>query len=452
MMRFTLYTADCRGNRKNAVYPNKCIIEDEESFAEAVTYDHVCAKYRWSHRGNDDFEYADCTPMDNDNDHSDNPEDWVYPEDYGKMMPDVAYVVAPSRHNMKEKDGKSARPRHHVYFLHDRIDSYRQYRALKDAIIEKYPFFDDNARDAARFIFGNPAEEIIWHEGDITIDCLVRTEVKREIPQGQRNNTMSRFAGRIVKRYGATERAHGIFLEEAKKCQPPLDEEELSLIWGSACKFAKKVQAQEGYISPEEYEFMHESLKPADFSDIGQAKMITKEYGDELKYSVATDFLRYDGISWVESKQKAVGAVEEFLDLQLEDARDEVASAMDALLAAGVDKGEASAGGKKFMAGLEGDAVELYEKYLQAAAYRAFVMKRRDMKYIVSAMQAAKPMLEISPSDLDRDGFLLNTPEGTYDLRKGMDGLRDHAADDYITKITVFAPGDDGKEEWATGS
>ena len=39
-------------------------------------------------------------------------------------------------------------------------------------------------------------------------------------------------------------------------------------------------------------------------------------------------------------------------------------------------------------------------------------MKRRDMKYIVSALQAAKPMLEISVSDLDKDGFLLNTPDG----------------------------------------
>ena len=49
-----------------------------------------------------------------------------------------------------------------------------------------------------------------------------------------------------------------------------------------------------------------------------------------------------------------------------------------------------------------------YLAYLSALAYQAFVMKRRDMKYVVSALQAAKPMLEISVSDLDRDGFLLN--------------------------------------------
>ena len=63
-------------------------------------------------------------------------------------------------------------------------------------------------------------------------------------------------------------------------------------------------------------------------------------------------------------------------------------------------------------------------------------MKRRDMKYVVSALQAAKPMLEISVSDLDKDGFLLNTPDGTYYLPDGLEGKRDHSPEDYITKIT----------------
>ena len=49
------------------------------------------------------------------------------------------------------------------------------------------------------------------------------------------------------------------------------------------------------------------------------------------------------------------------------------------------------------------------------------------MKYVVSALQAAKPMLEISVSDLDRDGFLLNTPDGTYYLPDGLEGRRDHS-------------------------
>lgn len=150
----------------------------------------------------------------------------------------------------------------------------------------------------------------------------------------------------------------------------------------------------------------------------------------------------------MESKQKAVGAVEEFLDLQLEDAQDEMQNSLSALVTSGVNESDARNGGKKFAASLAVEQTELYEKYLLALAYKAFVMKRRDMKYIVSAMQAAKPMLEMSPSDLDSDGFLLNTPDGTYDLRKGMDGKQQHRAEDFITKITAFSPGDEGKDEW----
>lgn len=92
--------------------------------------------------------------------------------------------------------------------------------------------------------------------------------------------------------------------------------------------------------------------------------------------------------------------------------------------------------------------MDAYLAYLSAQAYKAFVMKRRDMKYVVSALQAAKPMLEISVSDLDKDGFLLNTPDGTYYLPDGLEGKRDHSPEDYITKITAAAPGDKGEKLW----
>ena len=92
--------------------------------------------------------------------------------------------------------------------------------------------------------------------------------------------------------------------------------------------------------------------------------------------------------------------------------------------------------------------MEAYLAYVSAMAFQAFVMKRRDMKYVVSALQAAKPMLEISVSDLDRDGFLLNTPDGTYYLPDGLEGRRDHSPEDYITKITAAAPGEQGADIW----
>ena len=261
---------------------------------------------------------------------------------------------------------------------------------------------------------------------------------------------MSHFAGRVVKRYGATEKAHEIFMEEAAKCNPPLEEAELAMIWQSACRFAEKVQGQEGYVAPDAYndEFGRESLKPGDYSDIGQAKVLTREYGVELRYTAATDYLRFCGQYWVESKQQAVGAAEEFLDLQLADAKDEINSTRQALIDTGISEDAITSGGKSLEKKISSGQMDAYLAYLSAQAYKTFVMKRRDMKYVVSALQAAKPMLEISVSDLDKDGFLLNTPDGTYYLPDGLEGKRDHSPEDYITKIAAAAPGDKGEKLW----
>ena len=75
-------------------------------------------------------------------------------------------------------------------------------------------------------------------------------------------------------------------------------------------------------------------------------------------------------------------------------------------------------------------------------------MKRRDMKYVTSALAAAKPMLEIEPQDLDSDPYLFNCPDATYDLRKGLAGKKDHDAKDLITKMTAYAPSDEGRSLW----
>ena len=450
-MKMTFYTANCRGNAKNSIYPNKRVVDNEDDCMEVMAFDHVCVEFKSYRRSGDNFLSCDVDVMDCDNDHSDNPADWIHPEDLEeKIGKDVAFAVVPSRNNMKPKDGRSARPRFHVYFPHDPVTDGEACAALKKAIQQKFPFFDGNAIDSARFIFGNPCSEILWHEGEITIDCIVRPQGSREIPQGQRNATMSHFAGRVVKRYGATEKAYGIFMEEADKCSPPLEDAELSMIWQSACRFAEKVKNQDGYVAPDEYndEFAGETLKPGDYSDIGQAKVLAREYGGELRYTAATDYLRFCGQYWVESKQQAVGAAEEFLDLQLEDAKDEVSRTRQALLDLGVSEDDIVSGGKALEKKISSSQTDAYLAYKTALAYKAFVMKRRDMKYIVSALQAAKPMLEISVSDLDKDGFLLNTPDGTYYLPDGLEGRRDHSSEDYITKITAAEPGDKGKELW----
>ena len=452
-MKFTIYTADCTGNERNAVYPNKAAISNGEELKAAVAFDHVCAAFKEDYRSRENFIASDVVVMDCDNSHSENPADWVTGERFLTMVPDTIVAIVPTRNNMKTKDGKCARPRFHAYFPVPEIRDETAYAEMKQAIHQRFPFFDGAALDAARFIYGCVAETVLWQEGSLSIVSVIGSLPKPSgiIPQGQRNNTMSRFAGRVIKRYGATEKAYQIFFEEAEKCDPPLEDAELNKIWQSAVRFGEKIARQEGYISPDQYnnDFgTRESLKPGDYSDIGQAKVLKREYGDELRYTESTDFLRYNGIYWAESHQEAIGAVEEFLELQLADARDQREAGRKALQELGIAAELIDKGGRVLEKVIEGNQQQAFQAYQAALAYYAFVMKRRDMRYIISALQALKPMVLIPIQGLDADEFLLNTPSFTYDLRRGMAGRRNHRPEDYITKCTAVDPGAKGEAVW----
>lgn len=452
-MKFTVFTASCTGREANCRYPQKREIQTAQDLKEAAQFDHVCAAYQDSYRSRDNFLWSDVVVMDCDNDHTENPQEWVTGEELLARLPGVAVAIVPSRNNGKDKDGRTARPRFHAYFPIPKLEDEKAYSLLKQEIRERFPFFDEAALDSARFLYGTPTETVLWQEGEETILTIFQsTRQEGSIPQGQRNNTMSRFAGRIVKRYGDSERAYSIFLEEANKCSPPLEAAELNKIWQSALRFGKKIAAQEGYVSPDQYnqDFSRgESLRPSDYSDIGQAKVLLREYGNELRYTEEADFIRYNGVYWMESRQAAVGAVEEFLDLQLADATDQTERAVQELVQLGLPQDIVRKGGRALEKIIEVGQQKAYAGYLSAEIYRTFVMKRRDIRYILSALQALKPMILLPIQSLDADEFLLNTPSATYDLRKGMEGSREHRAEDFMTKCTTVDPGEEGREIWA---
>lgn len=116
MINFTVYSADCVGNSGNCLYPNKNVVTDKESFIAATKMDHVTAKYKGNYRSKDNFESSDCIPLDCDNDHSENPEDWLTPFDIALSIPGVVFAASYSRHHNLPKGDKSARPRFHVFF------------------------------------------------------------------------------------------------------------------------------------------------------------------------------------------------------------------------------------------------------------------------------------------------------------------------------------------------
>lgn len=76
-MKMTFYTANCRGNAKNSLYPNRRMADNEDDFLEIMAFDHVCAEFKNYRRSNDNFLSCDVDVMDCDNSHSDRPSDWI---------------------------------------------------------------------------------------------------------------------------------------------------------------------------------------------------------------------------------------------------------------------------------------------------------------------------------------------------------------------------------------
>lgn len=78
---FRMYYADCVGVKNNCLYPHEIDITGAASLEEAAAHDYVCATYTGNYRSNDNFEASDCLAVECDNDHSDNPRDWIWPKD-----------------------------------------------------------------------------------------------------------------------------------------------------------------------------------------------------------------------------------------------------------------------------------------------------------------------------------------------------------------------------------
>ena len=335
---------------------------------------------------------------------------------------------------------------------------------MKEELTNRYQFFDDNAKDAARFFFGNPNAKVIWNDSWMTIDedllQLNSIEVeddfdadfyrpsKGSITEGSRNSTMSVFAAKILKRLGVTQEARSGFDEQASRCEPPLEKSELDTIWGSAVRFYNKtIKDSDDYVSPDTFNRL--SLKPDDFSDIGEAGVLAREYGDVLAYTNATDYLTFNGLYWKEDKQLAIGKVLEFMDFQLADALEQYEKSVIELVNSGIDESVVREGGKALTKVIETRIQQkLNSIYLSSKSYYQFVMKRRDYRYITATHNTAKPMLAIDLSELDKDDMLLNTPNATYNLRNGLRDYHEHDPKDYITKITTVSPGDEGLGLW----
>lgn len=142
-------------------------------------------------------------------------------------------MTATSRNHMKDKGVLAARPRFHVYLPIAEMTDAKEYAGLKRLLAARFDFFDRQALDAGRFIFGTENSEVTAVTGELTVDRWLEQAQDRDlfaqfdaatqaIGEGTRNSTLSCFAARVLIRHGNTAQARELFDRKANLCRPPL--------------------------------------------------------------------------------------------------------------------------------------------------------------------------------------------------------------------------------------
>ena len=267
--RITIYQRpDSRGQEKGAEgFTAPFIISsgDTEALSRAVEFDNCPAKYENGYRHGKNFQVADCIFADIDNSHSDNPEDWITPENVRVALPNVEFYYYPSRNHMKRKGGNAPRPKFHFIFPTSTIRSAEEYTGLMKCLMKLFPalYFDPNVKSAAQLNFGVENPQVAYVGGEMIVsDYLKMVQPKLKsapertvVPEGTRHKTMLSFAASVLKRWGDTDsKAKQSFIKKSKKCSPLLDDKELSGIWNSALSFYRDtIKTTSGYLTPEQY-------------------------------------------------------------------------------------------------------------------------------------------------------------------------------------------------------
>lgn len=435
-----IYHNDSRDNARNVVYPFSINVKSKEDLQKAASFDHVCAKYQGNRRGKDNFICSDCTMFDVDNTHSDDPSKWILPADVQKAFQNVPFFIVYSRNHMKPKGGKTARPKFHVYFPDVNFTDKSQYEQHKRNVFNYFPSFDSAALDIARFFIGVEQPNIEFYNGDLKLFDFMKTvsacndsqpeNLETIIPEGQRHNTLIAYASRVLTRFGdQSGKAQQLYTQKCAKCSPLLDYKEVSDIWNSAVKYYNNtIKTSADYIPSEQF---NDSMKPQEFTDVGQADMFARTFYKKVRYSPATSYLFFDGTVWKENELEVRSLAQNLAVNQLNEAYTQLQKAQKC-------EHDAVTNGNK-------DSEEAAKTAInQAKQYRRHALAYQHTLRIGATLKEAQPMLAIDLEKLDADGFLLNTPTGTVDLRTKE--LKPHNPVNFCTKIASKSPSGEGKE------
>lgn len=244
--------------QSNNTYGKVSEIKNVDDLRQAVQFDHVAGIFKDNHRRLQNFIEADAVIMDCDNERSDNPQDWLTPDKLSLKLHDVIFYSVYSRNHMKDKEGKSARPRFHAYLpLSTTYRNADAVRKLKEQLLQAVHDFDAGAKDTARFIYGVEKPLCEFHFGHVCIDdfleailnvaAVVKDNSSKEhddndsdvIHVGERNTTVFYVARQAISKYGISDKARKIFDNACAFCRPPLPDSEVNKTWDSAIKISQ---------------------------------------------------------------------------------------------------------------------------------------------------------------------------------------------------------------------
>lgn len=211
---------------------------------------------------------------------------------------------------MKEKNGKTARPKFHVYSIINDMTSEKRLAKLKKDVQKYFPAFDPAALDMARFLYGVENPKVEFYDGDTPLDTFMeqRTVLPETIPTGERNSTLSKYAAKILKRHGDTAEAEALFYKASERCEDSLEDDELKTILGSARAFYHgTIEKSADYLSPDEYEEADDAGKKPVTSDT--IKQILQKMSVCVRLNQITGKVEIEGMPPQHSKGNAANVL-----------------------------------------------------------------------------------------------------------------------------------------------
>lgn len=249
MHTMTIYTANCRQNKKNIFYPHEARITNLNELLEAVSMDNIMSAMKNGQRSKENFLKTDGIYLDLDNTHSEDPETWKALDDIADALPEVEFYYVKSRNYMKVKQktdkagnvtNYEAREKYHLYFpLKEEISSYTDAENLMLEVCGLFPFFDFGAAKPAQFFFGVEKPEGGQYDGQYTIDEYVKDnkaellqQIETNIKDYESNLESGNYeGGETLKAFHKLCSHFGIKTQNAEANTPPADLEALGDNW-----------------------------------------------------------------------------------------------------------------------------------------------------------------------------------------------------------------------------